>query len=129
MTEERSRDLDLIAASLRADSGDVGAFVESLAVKLEEALPGRTRVERGRGKLFGAKLVRRIDVDTGDQRLELRFDGTTVQTFCSRVSGGIVLKREELEINAWLAQLGSAIASEAERNATTRAALERLLMS
>ena len=50
--------LDLLAASLRADTSDLRAYVESLAVKLEEAVPERVRVERRRGGLFGPKAVR-----------------------------------------------------------------------
>jgi hypothetical protein len=44
-------DIDLLAASLRADASDLGAFVEALAVKLEEAVPGAVRVERRRNGL------------------------------------------------------------------------------
>jgi hypothetical protein len=128
MTDEPSRDIDLIAASLRADLSDVRVFVETLAAKLEAAVPGRVRVERQRAGMFGPKVVRRVALDGGDQRLELRTDGGSIETVCARVSGGIVLKNEELPIDEWLAALGTVLAAEAERNATTRAALERLLM-
>jgi len=121
-------DLDLLAASLRADSSDLGAFVESLAAKLERALPGRVRVERRRTAMFGPKLVCRIVVDTGERRLELRAAGGSFETFSSRVSGGIVLKSEPLETQAWLVALGEALAAEARRSETTRQALERLLV-
>jgi hypothetical protein len=120
-------DIDLLAASFRADSGDVAVFVETLAVKLEEAVPGRVRVERRREGMFGPKAVRKVVLDGGDQRLELRAEGRSIETVCARVSGGIVLKNESLGIDAWLAELGRALAAEAERNATTRQALERLL--
>ena len=53
----------------------MGTFVEALAVKLEEAVPGATRVERKRNGMFGPKLVRRIALDAGDQRLELQREG------------------------------------------------------
>ncbi len=125
--EEAALDIDLLAASLRADLSDLGAFVEALAVKLEQAVPGATQVERRREGLFGPKLVRRIALDAGDQRLELRVDGPRVQTRCSRVSGGIVLKTEAVDTDAWLAALGNALAIEARRSETTRRALERLL--
>jgi hypothetical protein len=120
-------DIDLIAASLRADSSDLGAFVEALAAKLEGAVPGSVRVERGRDGLFGPKRVRRIALDAGDQRLELRVAGSGLDTRCGRVSGGIVLKNEALGTDAWLATLGQALAVEAQRSETTRRALERLL--
>ena len=127
---EGALDMDLLAASLRADSSDVNAFVESLATKLEEAVPDRTRVERRRAGLLGPKQVRRIAVDAGSTRLELlRDDGGAVQTRCSRLSGGIVLKTEELGADDWIAALGEALAAEAGRNERTRQALERLLMN
>jgi hypothetical protein len=122
-------DLDLLAASLRADSSDLGAFVEGLAVKLEQTLPGRTKVQRARRALLGAKQVRKISVDAGDQRLELaRADGDAIETRCSRLSGGIVLKSETMDTDQWLRALGAAITAEAERSEQTRQALERLLI-
>ncbi len=120
-------DIDLLAASLRADVSDTGAFVEALAVKLEEAVPGGVLVERRREGMFGPKHVRRIALDAGGQRLELRTAGGTLQTLCSRLSGGIVLRSEELDTDAWLRALGEALAVQAQRSKTTRQALERLL--
>ncbi|MGZ4182791.1 MAG: hypothetical protein ACXVUL_19160 [Solirubrobacteraceae bacterium] len=126
--DEGALDLDLLAASLRADASDVNAFVESLATKLEDAVPDCTRVERRRAGLLGPKQVRRIALDAGSNRLELlRDEGGVVQTRCSRLSGGIVLKTEPLETEAWIAALGQALAAEAGRNQRTRQALERLL--
>jgi hypothetical protein len=121
-------DMDLLAASLRADSSDLSAFVESLTAKLEEAMPGRVRVDRRRSGMFGPKSVRSVSVDLGDRRLELRIDGGTVQARCARLSGGIVLKNEVLETDEWLATLSEALAAEAKRSETTRKALERLLI-
>jgi hypothetical protein len=122
-------DLDLVAASLRADSSDLGAFVEGLATKLEDVLPRRTKVERARRGMFGPKQVRRISVDAGDQRLELihgERDG--IETRRSRLSAGIVLKSESLDTDEWLRALGAAITAEAQRSEQTRQALERLLI-
>jgi hypothetical protein len=120
-------DLELLAASLRADTSDLTAFVESLATKLEDAVPARTRVERRRNGMFGPKAVRRITVDLGDRRLDLRYEGGAVQMTCSKLSGGIVLKNEAYEADDWLAVLTEALAGEARRSETTRKALERLL--
>jgi hypothetical protein len=120
-------DIDLLAASLRADSSDLGAFVEALAVKLEQAVPGAVKVERRREGLFGSKRVQRIALDAGDQRLELRASAGAVQTKCSRLSGGIVIRSEAVGTEAWLRALGEALAVQAQRSQTTRRALERLL--
>jgi hypothetical protein len=77
--------------------------------------------------MFGPKAVRRLSVDLGDQRLELRAEGGRVQTRCARLSGGIVLKNEELDTQVWLGMLSEALAAEASRSEATRKALERLL--
>jgi hypothetical protein len=129
MSEDpESVDLDLLAASLRADSSDVDAFVESLAVKLEDAIPKRVRIDRRRQGMFGPKRVRQIEVDLGDQRLDLRLATGSVESRRAKLSGGIVLKSEQLDIDAWLAALGEALAAEASRSETTRQALQRLLI-
>jgi hypothetical protein len=121
-------DLDLLAASLRADSSDLNAYVESLAARLESALPGRVRVYRWREGMFGPKRVQKIVLDLGDSRLTLKYHRGGLEASCARLSGGIVLKNEELETDAWLAMLGEALAAEAQRSETTRKALERLLI-
>jgi hypothetical protein len=127
--EGEAVDIDQLAASLRADASDTSAFAESLAAKLEDALPGRTKVKRGRRGMFGPKVVQAITVDCGTERLELTRSGADeVQTQRSRLSGGIVLKKEPLDTDEWLQALGQALATEAQRSAQTRQALERLLI-
>ncbi len=128
--EGEALDIDLLAASLRTDASDTGAFAEALAAKLEEALPGRAKVKRGRRGVFGPKIVQAIVVDCGNERLELtRSDADAVQTRRSSLSAGIVLKSETVDIDEWLQALGQALATEAQRSAQTRQALERLLMN
>ena len=127
MLQTPGLDLDLLAASLRADTSDLGTFVEVLAVKLEEAVPAATTVQRRRDGMFGPKRVSQVSVDAGDQRLELRFQGGRIETRCARLSGGIVLKSETVQTDEWLAALSQALADEARSSQTTRQALERLL--
>ena len=121
-------DLDLLAASLRADTGDVAAFVESLGAKLESALPGRVRIDRRRAGVFGGKRVRAIAVTAGDRRLELQVADGVLEATAGRLSGGIALKRETLTTDAWLAELGEVLAAEARQSEATRRALERMLI-
>ena len=60
---------ELLSASLRASSGDLKTFVEVLAGKLEQALPGRVVVERRPVRRFSKeKRVARIEVALGDNR-------------------------------------------------------------
>ncbi len=122
-------DIDLIAASLRADQSDVEAFIEALSVKLEQALPGHVRTWRWRTRLFGPKAVRRIAVDLGPERFDLRCRNGALEAQRSKLSGGIVLKSEIVAPEEWLRALGAALAEEAQRSASARQALERLLTS
>lgn len=128
--DAESGSFDLFAASLRAELGDVNVFLESLAAKLEEALPNNVRVERARAGMFGPKQVRRLMVDVGDEHLQLARDARQhLQAQRGRVSGGIVIKSEALEIDSWIEVLSRTLAAEAGRNEKTRQALERLLMA
>ncbi len=124
-----STDLDLLAASFRADAADMDAFVESLAVKLEQATPGQVRVNRSRGGFRRPKRVQKIVLDAGDRRLELRLSGGSIEASTSRLSEGIVLKTERVSVDEWISALSEAVAAEAQRSSITRQALERLLMN
>jgi hypothetical protein len=123
---------DLSAAGLRADGTDLRISVEVLAAKLESSLPGRTRVERRGGGLLGRgeKHVRQIQVELGSgsgTTYQLTIDGDRVEGFRERKSGGIAIKREPLDPDAWIAALTAELQSEAQRSAEARAALEGLV--
>ena len=120
---------DLAAAGLRLDGADLAMSVQVLAAKLEQALPGQARVERRGGGLFGRgeKRVQRVHVEVGSCAYELAMDGARVQGSRVRQSGGIAIKRESLEPDAWIAALTADLHVEAERSAQARAALEQLL--
>src|SRR6202030_4065847 len=63
------RDFDLSAASLRASGGDLQTFVDVLAGKLDDALPGRVKVQRRAIRLLSKqKQVTAIELDLGDTR-------------------------------------------------------------
>ncbi|HLH13545.1 MAG TPA: hypothetical protein VKV16_02060, partial [Solirubrobacteraceae bacterium] len=63
---------DLAAAGLRGERSDLRMSVEVLASKLEEALPGRTRVQRSGGGLLrrGRRRVRSMEVQLAGNRYE-----------------------------------------------------------
>src|SRR3954464_14948000 len=119
-------DLDLLAASLRADATDTAAFLEALAARLQGALPGQVDVQR-KGGLFGGKRVRRIEVRLGDTRYEIEGDGGQPTARRRNVVRGIALKTEELPVDAWLEALSAALLALAQTSGRGRAALERLL--
>ena len=121
-----SLELDLLAASLRVGLCDLGTFVESLAAKLEEALGSLVTRRAGprRGCAARSSCARSPSrpVATGSSCCASGADNGS-RPRRARVSGGIVLKTEPLDIDAWLASLTDALASEASRNERTRQAL------
>lgn len=126
--ESSSPDLDLVAAALRADLGDIAAFVEGLATRLELALPGLVQVRRAKSGFRGPKVVTEIEVQAGPDRLALRRDGGLIKTTRARVSGGIVIKTEDLDVDGWLSALSVAVADQAQRSERTRLALQQLVL-
>jgi hypothetical protein len=120
---------DLAAAGLRADGEDLRVSLEVLASKLESSLPGRAQVERrGSGLLGrGEKHVRRVQVQLGELRYQLTLAGERVEGFREREVGGIAIKREPLDPQAWVSALAEDLRAEAQRSADARVALERLL--
>jgi len=119
---------ELLAASLRSSSGDLATFVEVLADKLEHALPGRVAVERRAVRRFSKeKRVARIELALGDNRyIAVAKDGA-LETRCAKAVRGVVLKTEELPLEAWLDALARELAIEAEASEQSRLALEQLL--
>jgi hypothetical protein len=120
---------DLAAAGLRADGADLAVSVEVLASKLEQALPGQARVERRGGGLLGRgeKHVRRVQVQLGCNRYQLSVEDDRVEGFREREVGGISIKREPLDPQAWVMALSADLRAEAQRSAQAREALARLL--
>ena len=120
---------DLAAADLRADGGDLRVSIEALAAKLESALPASARVERTGGGLLGRgqKRVRRVRVELAGTRYELTVDDARVEGSRERLLGGIAIKRESLDPQAWIAALTEDLRAEAKRSSEARAALEGLL--
>lgn len=118
------RDFEELAGALRADARDLKTFLEVLAAKLESALPEATRVERG--GLF-SKRVRRVSVDLGEHRYELAAEGDRLSPSRSNAVRGIVLKREPLALDEWIAELSRELSVAAQRSERARLALERLL--
>jgi hypothetical protein len=119
---------DMLAASLRADMSDLNTFVEVLAGKVEDALPGRVTIERRGGGLFSReKKVHRIEINLDNNRYALLADRGRIQARRSNAVRGIVLKTEELSLDSWIDLLSRDLAAEAEQSESARVALERLL--
>src|SRR5579862_283651 len=105
-------------------------MLDALAVRLEEALPGAAAVKRRRVGGFRSKRVEveRIAVDLGDLRFELNQSGAGIACARAKVVRGIALKRDELPMREWIAELVGEVVRSADVGEQTRAALEGLVL-
>ena len=62
---------ELVAASIRADASDLKTFLDVLAVKLEQALPGMVFIEREGGLFKRERKVRVIRIQIEDKLYDL----------------------------------------------------------
>jgi hypothetical protein len=121
-------DFDLDAAGFRADTAGLSTDVEVLAAKLEDALPGSCRVQRRKRSLFDrTKVVESIEARLGERRYGLQVSGGRVTATREQEVRGVVIKREPLELDAWIQALADDLAAAARTSADARAALERLV--
>ena len=131
MNDELSEPLrmEMFAASLRADSTDVKAFLEALATKLEGSLPNSTAVTRHSGLFSREHPVKEITVTLGDYQYRIgRERQGPLVALRAKVVRGIVLKTEQLPVEQWIDELAGALAQTATQSAQARAALERFLI-
>ncbi len=122
--------VDLFAASLRADMTDLKAFMEALATKLEGALPMQTTLTRQNSLFSREHPVKEIAVTFGDfqYRLTRERQGSPLIAQRAKVVRGIVLKTEQIPVEQWIDELAQLLAQEAERSMQARMALERFLL-
>lgn len=125
-------DVEMLAAALRRDSADLDLYAKVLSVNLADSLPsGAVQVERKRtvaDRMAGREgSVTSLDVSLGELRLLLRMDRGRVIGEVSKQVRGIVLSRQEVGLDAWIAALAQALADTAASSARAREALERFL--
>lgn len=130
MHDELSEPLqvEMFAASLRADSTDIRAFLEALAVKLEGSLPNQTQVKRHRSIFSREHPVNEIVVTLGDYQYRIACERQSpLITSRTKVVRGIVLKTDQIPMEQWIEELAESLAREAAQSAQAHRALVRFL--
>lgn len=121
--------VDMLAASLRADSTDLKAFMEALAVKLAGALPNQTEVTRQSSLFSREHPVKTIALNFGDSQYRIsRERNGAILTERAKIVRGIVLKTDQVPMGQWIEELAQRLAQEAGQSAQARASLERFLL-
>ncbi|MGE0049419.1 MAG: hypothetical protein AB7T01_10870 [Acidithiobacillus sp.] len=94
------------AAWIRRSQTDMKAFLEALAERLEQGMPGFVEVDRKKDGLFSHhQHLEHLLVHAGEFDYHLNFNGTHVETLRARVVRNVVLKREILPLADWLKSL------------------------
>jgi hypothetical protein len=126
---DRPLQMEILAASLRADTTDLKAFLEALAVKLEGSLPNQTTVTRHSSIFSREHPVKEINVTLGDYQYRIsRERQGPIITQRAKVVRGIVLKTDPIPLEQWIEELAAALAEVAASNSQARIALERFLL-
>ena len=121
-------DLDVAAASLRSDSGDVRMLLKLLAGQLSDALGDRLMVERKGGLFKKSDEIRTLRMTMGDETFEARLEGTSLACTIGKSSGGIRIRSEKVDPDTWLKRTLSALQAEAAHSSTARQALESIVI-
>jgi hypothetical protein len=123
-----SSDLELAAASLRADTSDVRMLLKVLVDYLQDSLGPRLHVQRAGGLLRKGNEIRSMRIDLGDDQFEAVVNGDTLLCGVGHSSGGIRIRNEKVDMATWLTRLFRSLQAEAARSQQVRQALEGLLI-
>ncbi|MHB1502469.1 MAG: hypothetical protein ACYCTL_00170 [Acidimicrobiales bacterium] len=123
-----SFDLNLAAASLRAELSDVHVLLKVLADQLAEAMGDRLDVGRAGGRFRKSDEIRSLRVSLGGDQFDAELSGSGLRCAVSHFSGGIRIRSEEVEMDAWVARLLGALKAEAAHSQAARQALENILI-
>ena len=123
-------DFDLSAAWYRKSQGDLRAFLEGFATRLEGAIPGHVTVERRRDSLFSkTSHVVKVAIDTGGNVYVVCLENNHLSALRAKAVRGVTLKSESMEFPGWLAALNADIQRLAERVDAAHGVLHDFLMS
>jgi hypothetical protein len=123
-----SMDLELAAASLRADGTDVRILVKVLADQLADALGSRLELQRSGGRFRKSGEIRSIRISIDDDQFEAEVDGDTLRCTIGHSSGGIRIRSEKVSVDLWIARLLGVLKAEAAHSESVRRALETIVI-
>jgi hypothetical protein len=125
---DESFDLEMAAASLRADGSDVGILVKVLADQLGDALGSRLEVQRAGGRFRKSDQVRSIRITMEGDQFDAEVDGPTLRCTIGHSSGGIRIRSEKVDVDEWLTRLLTVLKAEAANSQAVRQALESMVI-
>ncbi len=124
---DESFDLELAAASLRADASDVHILVKVLVDQLSDALGSRLTVQRA-GRFRKSEEIKSLSIAMGDDQFDAVVDGNSLRCTIGHASGGIRIRSEKVDVDAWLNRLLTVLKAEAANSQAVRLALENMVI-
>jgi hypothetical protein len=125
---DESFDLELAAASLRADGTDVHVLLKVLVDQLSDALGDRLHVEQSGGRFRKSHEIKSLNVAMGDDQFEAVVEGPSLRCTIGHASGGIRIRSESVTLDDWIARLLAALQAEAAHSQSARLALENIVI-
>jgi hypothetical protein len=125
--DDGSFDLELAAASLRAEGSDVHILVKVLADQLADALGSRLQVERA-GRFRKSEEIKALSIALGDDQFDAAVDGNSLRCTIGHISGGIRIRSEKVGVDDWLDRLLAGLKVEAADSQAVRVALEQMVI-
>ena len=123
-------EFDLSAAWYRKAQGDLRAFLEGFAARMEGAVPGHVTVERKRDGFFSkTSRVAKVSIDTGPSVYVVALENNHLTALRAKAVRGVTLKSESLDFPDWLKALNADIQRLAERAGAAHDVLHDFLMS
>ena len=111
---------DIYSAWMRRSNGDMHAFLEALAVRLEQSLPGMVQVQRKRDGLFArTQHVSSISLQLGNFQFVLQKEPAGIKTSRTKIVRGVTLKSDDLSLADWLSAVDAELktaAADAEKS-------------
>jgi hypothetical protein len=123
-------DFDLSMAWYRKTQGDLRAFLEAFAARMDGALPGRIKIERRRDGLFSrTSHVVRVTIAGDPEIYSLSLDSNRLSAQRAKSVRGVTLKSETMDFPEWLAALNADLQRLAEWTNAAHTVLHDFLMS
>jgi hypothetical protein len=123
-----SFDLELAAASLRADRSDVRILTKALTDMLGDALGTRMTVKRTGGRFRKPEVIQAITIAMDDDQFDAVVEGDVLRCTIGHSSGGIRIRSEKVGVDEWLARLLADLQAEAAHSQSVRQALESIVI-
>jgi hypothetical protein len=134
-TEHSDESVEVLAAMVRRDAADLSLYASFLLNTLSLALPdNQVEVDRNRSLADRARgnegHVVRVRVSLGDHRwtLSRARPGSKPTSVVEHVVHDVVLSTTELRLDDWCRDVAEAIVREASATASSRSALEQMLL-